>query len=157
MTYLLNKDGFYYFNRKVPLFLKANDPRPFVRFALHTDSRKDAQKLSLIHNESVENYWRALVRENRQHCEETFKAVTLQARRSGFISQGEEPFRPVSPAVSNERKQNSPTIQEGLELFWEYTKDKALNKSPNQLRKWRNPRKLAVANLIRVIGNKPMT
>ena len=156
MTYILNKDGFYYFNRKVPLYLKAFDPRHIVRFALHTDSRKDAVKLAIVHNESLEDYWRTLVRENKQYCETSFKAVLLQSRLSGFLSTGEESGS-VAPAAKLPReKKASPTIQEGLTRYWGFAKDKTINKSPNQVRKWKNPRKLAVSNLVQIIGDKPM-
>lgn len=48
------------------------------------------------------------------------------------------------------------TIEQGLNRFWTFAKDKTMNKLPNQLRKWRNPRKAAIANLIQCIGNKEM-
>src|SRR5262249_53099113 len=44
-------------------------------------------------------------------------------------------------------------------LFEEYesiTKDEIKDFSPNQLRIWRNSRKLAVANLVSVVGDKPV-
>ncbi len=48
------------------------------------------------------------------------------------------------------------TIEQGLTRFWGFAKDRTMNKSPNQLRKWRNPRKAAMDNLVQCIGNKPM-
>ncbi|UPT67640.1 MAG: hypothetical protein M0D57_02930 [Sphingobacteriales bacterium JAD_PAG50586_3] len=36
-------------------------------------------------------------------------------------------------------------------------KNKIMNKSPNQVRKWRLPRKRAINNFIKCIGNKPIT
>jgi site-specific recombinase XerD len=156
LPYILNKDGFYYFNRKVPLFLKAYDPRYLVRFALHTDSRKEAIKLAIVHNETLEDYWRGLVRDKRQYCEDSFKTVTLQSRLSGFIATGEEGGT-ISPGIASAQgKRVSPTIQEGLTRYWGFAKDKTINKSPNQVRKWKNPRKLAVANLVQIIGDKPL-
>jgi len=156
LTYILNKDGFYYFNRKVPLYLKSFDPRYIVRFALHTDSRKEAIKLAIVHNEGLEDYWRALVRENKQHCEDSFKIVTLQARLSGFVASGEENTSLASAGKITAEKRVSFTLQEGLTRYWGFAKDKVLNKSPDQVRKWKNPRKLAVANLVQIAGDKPM-
>jgi len=157
LTYLLNKDGFYYYNRRIPQFLKPYDPRPFVRFALHTDSRKEAHKLAPIYSEALEDYWRSLVREKKKHCPDSFKVFASQARLAGFISHGEDNPSPTIPAaISGEKKTDRITIQQGLARFWDFARDKVINKSPNQLRKWRNPRKAAIANLISCIGDKPM-
>lgn len=153
MTYILNIDGFYYFHRRVPVFLKSFDPRRSIRYALHTDSRKEAEKLAIVHNETLEDYWRYLVREKRQYCDESFKAATLQSRLAGFVGQGEGS---QLPGISGLAVKTSPTIQEGLTRYWRFAKDKTLNKSPNQMRKWKNPRKLAVSNLVQIIGDKAM-
>lgn len=48
------------------------------------------------------------------------------------------------------------TISRALELYWPMSKDKTLSKSRDQLRRWQNPRKKAIRNLIEVIGDKPM-
>ncbi len=141
----------------MPLYLKAFDPRPLVRFSLHTDSRKEAVKLAIVHNEGLEDYWRALVRENKQYCEASFKAMALQSRLSGFLASGDENGASVSAVkVNGVIGKASPTLHEGLTRYWGYAKDKTINKSPNQVRKWKNPRKLAVANLVRIIGDKPL-
>jgi integrase len=44
-----------------------------------------------------------------------------------------------------------------LEKFWIYTKDRILNKSPDQVRKWENPRKKAVNNFLCLIGDKALS
>jgi len=155
LTYIVNIDGFYYFNRRTPLFLKGVDPRPLIRFALHTDSRKEAAKLAIVHNETLEDYWRDLVRHNRQYCDESFKAVILQSRLAGFVATGGEGGS--SPVGASEVvNKASPSIEEGLTRYWGFAKDKTINKSPNQVRKWKNPRKLAVSNLVQIIGDKPL-
>lgn len=46
------------------------------------------------------------------------------------------------------------TISRCLELYWTLARDKKLGKSLDQIRKWENPRKKAIGNLIQVIGNK---
>ena len=157
MTHILNKKGFYYFNRKVPLFLKPHDPRLLVRFALHTDSRKEALKLAPQYNEAVEDYWRSLVRDNKQHCEEGFKARIAQSRLLGFLSGGDGHAVVSSvPAVTDNGKRVSLTIEEGLSRYWTLTKNKVMNKSANQVRKWKNPRKAAIANFVQLIGDKQL-
>jgi hypothetical protein len=56
MTHVLNRNGNYYFNRRVPKELKGVDSRRFVRIALRTDSRKEAIRLAMIQNETLESY-----------------------------------------------------------------------------------------------------
>ena len=43
-----------------------------------------------------------------------------------------------------------------LEKYWILTQDRILNKSDNQIRKWRNPRIKAVESFIAVVGNKAL-
>jgi integrase len=59
-------------------------------------------------------------------------------------------------AILGARPAPSFTIEEALGRYWDYSKDKILNKSPNQIRKWRNPRKKAIKNFINCTGNKPI-
>lgn len=48
------------------------------------------------------------------------------------------------------------TVSEALEEYWGLTRDKVLQKSPDQMRRWKNPRKKAVRNFIEVVGDKPI-
>jgi integrase len=48
------------------------------------------------------------------------------------------------------------TVSRALELYWGFARDLVLNKSPDQLRRWRNPRIKAVKTFIDVIGDKPL-
>lgn len=47
-------------------------------------------------------------------------------------------------------------ISQALEMFFELTGDEVLNKSPDQLRRWRAPRMKSVKNFISVVGDKPL-
>jgi hypothetical protein len=48
------------------------------------------------------------------------------------------------------------TVTKALDLYWTLSKEKTLGKSEDQLRRWRNPRIKAVANLVALIGDKPI-
>lgn len=48
------------------------------------------------------------------------------------------------------------TLSKALELYWSLARDRTLGKSEDQLRRWQNPRKKAIRNLIAVVGDKPM-
>ena len=43
-----------------------------------------------------------------------------------------------------------------LELYWTLAREQTLGKSSDQIRRWANPRKKAVGNFIRVVGDKPL-
>lgn len=45
------------------------------------------------------------------------------------------------------------TISAALEAYWSIARDKVLDKSPDQVRRWRNPIKKAIGNLIEVLGD----
>lgn len=48
------------------------------------------------------------------------------------------------------------TLTEALGMFWELSKDKVVNKSDHQVRKWKNPRRKAVGNFVALVGDKPL-
>ncbi|MBE7169509.1 MAG: hypothetical protein INR73_02905 [Williamsia sp.] len=153
----MNIRGHYYFIRRVPNYLRQYDPRKEVKASLFTDSKKEAFKLAVLHNEKLETYWRNLVTEQKPHCPDTFKSIFMNNRIAGFIAdKREQETIPAANAVSIVSKTGGITIADGLVRFWDFAKPKIMNKSPNQIRKWRNPRKSAINNLIHCIGDKPM-
>ncbi|SNT40874.1 hypothetical protein SAMN05421763_11526 [[Luteovulum] sphaeroides subsp. megalophilum] len=49
------------------------------------------------------------------------------------------------------------TVTRALELFWQIAeKDRTRGKDEDQIWRWKNPRKKAVANFVKVIGDKPI-
>ncbi|WP_107497949.1 DUF6538 domain-containing protein [Thalassobius sp. I31.1] len=48
------------------------------------------------------------------------------------------------------------TISEALEEYWDLTKDRIMEKSPDQVRRWKNPRIKAVKNFTTLISDKPI-
>lgn len=177
MYYLLSRGGRFYYNRRVPNAFRAYDPRDKIRVALNTDSRKEALKLALAHNERLEGYWQGLAATGATFAESDYKALVDRSRLLGFtylpchvLASG-----PVTRIVNrlahaetnayHEKhveavlgKHSEPviTISGTLNRFWDLVKDQTLNKSPNQIRKWRNPRVKAIHNLIGCIGDKPL-
>lgn len=49
------------------------------------------------------------------------------------------------------------TVTRALDLYWKLAADKALGKSDDQLRRWRNPRMKAIRNFVDVVGDKPLS
>ena len=59
-AYLMQKRGFYYFTRKVPLDLIDLHTSGRIQIALRTKSRKEAEMLATILNAELEKKWRQL-------------------------------------------------------------------------------------------------
>ncbi|SJZ44028.1 hypothetical protein SAMN04488128_101227 [Chitinophaga eiseniae] len=176
MNFLLNKSGRYYYNRRVPKIFKEYDPRRFVRLALRTDSRKAAIKLAIAQNDRLEAYWKALVATGEKHSDNHYRSLVDRARLLGFSYHEPEavaalPLEEILKRVGHIEKNythkhteavlgsvSAPAVKldDALTRFWGYSRDKVLNKSPNQIRKWRNPRKKAIRNFIHCVGNKPL-
>lgn len=177
MEHLLNRNGNYYYNRRVPNTLREYDPRGFIRISLHTDSRKIARRLAQAKNQEVESYWASLLKTGEKHTESTYKALVGRAQLFGFVYYdnillADKPLTELIERYNYLEKHNcnekhveavlgrasAPVIKldDAINKFWDLSKDKTIDKSENQVRKWKNPRKRAIQNFIHCIGNKPL-
>lgn len=177
MLYLIERNGNFYFNRRVPEAYRSRDPRRLIRHSLNTKDRKAALRKAIAQNEHLEAYWATLTETGQQHSMEQYKAVISRASLLGFSylpshQVAQLPLQEILNRLLHVEKENfneaqteavlggisSPIIKvdKALELFFDIARDKTLNKSPNQIRKWENPRKKAISNFIKCIGNKPV-
>lgn len=175
MKHLLKRNGKYYYNRRVPDYLNDIDDRNFVRVSLKTDSRDIAVKRCAAFNQNIENYWQECIETGSKHNTNRFQKVVKLARLLGFsyvpVSQlSRAPMAEIANRlnIANQVKHKqlhveaimggvdtpSFTLTQGLEKYWELTKDLIVSKSPNQVRKWKNPRVKAIRNLGNLIGDK---
>ena len=177
MDYLLKRGNRYYYNRRVPDPYREFDPRGLVRISLKTDCKKQAQRLAMQHNDQLELYWQKLLGSGSSHSHAQYQDAVVRAQALGFpylplqdITQ--MPVQQLAERILYLQKNNyvpahveailgsveKPQIKldEALEKYFEIAKDKVLNKSPNQARKWYAPRKRAIRNLITCIGNKAL-
>lgn len=176
MKYLIQRDGRYYFNRRIPEIMKDYDPRPYIRFSLKTDSRDVAKQRAVAINQRIESYWKELVNKGETYELKRFKAAMRIAKQMGFyyapareiakqplgeIVQRIKAADKATPlqieAVLGAVSQPEITVTAALAKFWSLTKDRTLGKSADQIRKWENPRKKAVNNFVLVVGDKPLT
>lgn len=175
MLYLIERNGNFYFNRRVPEIYRSQDNRNVIRYALRTRDRRIALRLAIAKNEQLEAYWSTLAETGQQHSPEQYAALVERSALLGFpylSSQqiGLLPLQQIITRLLHVEKENfseahteavlgkltAPVIKldKALDRFFEIAKDKTLNKSPNQIRKWENPRKKAMSNFIKCIGNK---
>jgi len=177
MYYLLSRGGRFYYNRRVPEAFREFDPRDKIRVALKTKSRKEALRLALAHNDRLESYWNSLAATGSKYSQPNYVALVDRARLFGFSYYFTQtlvsiPANQIIQRVAHVEKHDynekhveavlgklpEPVIKisDALNRFWDLAKDQTLNKSPNQIRKWKNPRKKAIRNLITCIGDKPV-
>lgn len=176
MPHLYKVSNTYYYNRRVPELVREFDSRKTIRISLRTDSRTLAKRKAAILNEQIEEYWDGLIDHQASHDEKKFAQLVRSSRQMGFA------YKPMSEiidlpiqqiidrvlavrdgtrkqieAVTGARGNGKLLLSDAWEKFVRYSKDRVLNKSPQQIRKWTNPRKKAVDNLIAVAGNKNIT
>lgn len=177
MDYVIKKGNLFYYSRRVPKIFREYDPRLYVRIALKTDSRKQAVKLAMQQNEHVERHWHSLVGSGQKHQNTLYQDAIARAAIFGFtyipnvILAAQPPhqiierlmdvekndFNPVrTEAVLGGLQQPKIKLDEAFSLYCNFAKDKILNKSSEQIRKWRTPRKKALKNFIHVVGNKTL-
>ncbi len=175
VNYLTKRANRYYYIRRIPKSLKEYDPRKFIKIALKTDCKQLAYKYALARNDELEAYWDDLIKTDSIHSSERYKAAVKTAQLMGFsyFLARDLAQMPISEIVnrydSGANKHDAPKTIEALyggveqpkillnqfwAKFWEYSKNKRLDKSEYQIRKWRNPRERALKNFIRCVGNK---
>ena len=176
MHYLVLDRGRFYFKRRIPQRYKTFDPRPIVKVALFTADHKKAMRLAQAHNERLEAYWHTLAQSGQTHTETQYHAVVDRARLLGFsyipapiladaslqeigkrvlFFQKDDTAAQVD-AILGRMDKPSLQLDQVADRYIELARDQTLNKSPNQLRKWREQRKAAMRVFVEVVGNKAL-
>lgn len=177
MLHLYLRRGVYHYNRRVPVEFIPYVGRRVVAFSLKTDSYEQACRLSGLKSAQLENYWNTLAATGRQHNNDEYLQAVKRAKVYGFtyipvqqlaqvgVEQlvdrvnfvAERNFQKI-PAASVLGGVSPPEIliSDALETFWHANADIKLNKTEKEIRKWRNPRQLAVDNFIKVNGDIPI-
>lgn len=171
------KSSTYQIKRRVPVRYGAVDDRPFVWLSLHTDSLTVAkQKAPVIWAQMIEA-WEAKLAGATGDADQILAAAKELAAKRGFryLAAPEVAKLPLDDllerieAVGSKRGGKvdlqdadallgtAPvpkiTVQRALGLFWVLSKDKAIGKSPDQARRWRNPWIKAAENFCQAVGN----
>ena len=67
MKHLLERNGRYYYNRRVPDIIREFHKTENIRIALGTDSKDQAINKAVNLNAQVEQYWQTLIVENKEN------------------------------------------------------------------------------------------
>lgn len=182
--YLMNRDGIWHYVRRVPLAFSEIDKRKFVRQSTKirvADDPRGARARRAVDavNKAVEEYWRGLAEGQAAESKRRYDAARKRARMFGFdyAPAEEAAARPFLEVLARIERAMGGTVREdpgavagilGTEsppeitlslLFDEYEKLETASikdLSEDQKRKWRNPKKRAISNLLSVIGDKPI-
>ncbi|RNF33967.1 tyrosine-type recombinase/integrase [Paracoccus methylarcula] len=172
--------GILYLVRSVPKRYASVESKTQVWISLHTDSRGAANaKADAVWQQQVAA-WEAKLAGDTTDAEALFESARELAAARGFkyVRADKVVDLPIEQLLERIEaiggKRQKPDVQEArallgtvdapeftlskaLEAYWGLAKDKTFGKDADQLRKWKNPRKLAIRSLIEVIGDKPLS
>ena len=171
--------GRWNYQKRVPKRFQHVDGRELVRIALRTDSRVEALAKAPQVERELFAYWEALDAGKDARAAERYEAAVRLAEMRGFayrpvqeIASGpiEDIMARMEALVAGGRRPptfeveallggvNAPkvTISEALEDFFVLVRDRVLNKSPEQLRRYETSRRLSVRNFCEVVGDKAL-
>jgi hypothetical protein len=166
--------------KRVPKRYASVEPRKFVWLSLKTDSQSVAtQKADAAWGQMIEA-WEAKLAGDTSDAEQRFAAARDLAAARGFrymradkVAQlpteelleriqavsgsGDKPDLADAAAVLGGAQEPAITVTRALELYWDFSRDKIIGKSKDQLRRWKNPRIKAIKNFVDVIGDKAIS
>lgn len=180
--YLINRNGYYYYFRRVPRHIAPYDSRNYIKISLKTKDQSTARKRAIIQNESVERFWREIATSpaGSSQQDERYRVAVETARLHGFIYRditditvhaelGELVDRLLALKEAQQEGRDSTAVRHALvgtaekptillsqafDLFRPRCADRLGGKSDHQIRKWENPRRQALNNFIQVVGDK---
>lgn len=175
---IMKRGSTYHLRKRVPRRYQGVEERKSIWVSLHTDSLTVAQQKAPIAWQHIVEGWEARLAGDTSDAEKRFEAAKNLAAVRGFryLPAPQVAKLPQNQLLARveavkERKDgkldtrdtaalmggvSEPeiTVTRALELYWGLVADKTLGKSPDQLRRWENPRKKAVKNFVDVIGDK---
>lgn len=174
---LIRRGKKWYFVKRVPKEFASFDTRKIVQTSLKTDSESEALRLVVDVEAALQNYWVALsmgstdterykalvaVAAQKGHAYRPLKEIYQSGgvedllERLGSLSDDEVLDGVSLDAVAGKDKRPSVQLSALPEMFFDVEKTATLGKSADQLRRWKNPRIKAFANLVKVVGNKDL-
>lgn len=177
---IIRRGDTLYLKKRVPKRFAAVEPREAVRISLKTDSMSDAKKKAVAVWDEMVASWEALLAGEGDDAEARYQAAKALAKARGFrflpiervsqlpfdqlsarIEAAMSPDGKIDPTLADSilggAKKPDFTLSKVLDLYWTLAVDKTQGKSPDQIRRWRNPRIKAFKNIIDVIGDLPLS
>lgn len=173
---LTKRGDTFHLRRRVPRRYQRVEDRPFVWLSMHTDSEHIAEKKAkLIWDEMIEAWESKLIGMDEDAIGRMEAARNLAAKK-GFRwmdakhvaslpladilerveavgrKRGGRPDKVDADAVLGGAKPAKIGVRQALSLYWKIAKADTMGKTKDQIRRWENPRKKAVANFIDAMG-----
>ncbi|MGH1404365.1 MAG: DUF6538 domain-containing protein [Alphaproteobacteria bacterium] len=177
-TYCFKRGNYYYYRRRVPDYVSDLDRREEILLSMRTKDEREGIRRAAIHNDFIEEYWRKLIAGGDDiDPQAEYRLAVKRAKAMGFIykSATDISLSPLAEiidrtviledklydeeivsTVCGTVKEPDILLNECIDKYWPLCSHKLVNKSEDQVRKWKNPRALAVKTLLNVIGNKPI-
>jgi integrase len=178
---LLLRGSTYHLRKRVPLRYRPVEVREHVAVSLHTDSQRLAvRKADEIWAQLIDG-WEMALRGDKGGAQARYEAAKHIAAQRGFsfipapalanasledivkralavpANRDGSANQRIGDALLGGVKEPAIQIEKALEVFWEQAADRERGKSPDQIRKWRNPKTKALKNLVSQIGNKEIS
>ena len=178
MSKFLKKRGRrFHFQKRVPRIYQHLFPKKLVQVSLSTDSEPVALQRAHNLNLILEEFWNTLADAEGEQITEQFQNIVFKAKISGFRYKighniANESALPdfvnrinSADAVTNKDTQSlllgkinpsQMSLSQALSDYFSHEEGNLRGHSEKQIRKWKNPRKKAIANFVRAIGDKPI-
>jgi integrase len=173
---IMKRGSTYHLRKRVPLRYGRVEPRAIVGISLHTDSLSAAKVKADMAWQHMIEAWEARLAGDTSDAERRFEAARelaairgfrylpaadvakqpteeLLARVDAVPERNGKPDMKEAAAVLGGATEPPITVSRALDLYWGLAGDRSRGKSEDQLRRWKNPRKKAVANFIAVVGD----
>lgn len=183
--FLTLRGGVWHFVRRVPAEFAAVDPRGIIRHSTRVRIADDrsgrrAARVAERLNEALERHWKSLADGQSQSnvsrydearrraqaldydyiANEQLISVPIERtleRLEALVAKGVAQDPIARTALLGTEKRPSFSLSRLFEEYEAATRDETRDLSPDQLRIWRNSRVRAVAQFVKVVGDKPVT
>ncbi|HEY9177506.1 MAG TPA: DUF6538 domain-containing protein [Flavipsychrobacter sp.] len=174
-SHIVKRGEWYHYRRRVPEAVAYLDERKEVTISLKTKNKSEALIRAGIYNTHIENFWKALITsDTTSDIDKKYKAAVILAKAHGFAYKTTEQIATTTlnelverlrvdfktqkhtEAVLGAVEQPQILLSECIEKYWECSADRLRDKSESKIRKWKNPRRLAMEDFIQVVGDKSL-
>lgn len=170
------RESTLHIRKRVPRRYARVEAREFIWISLHTDSELVAsQKAPVIWAHMIEAWEATLAGATTDANQQLAAAKNLAAARGyRYLHANDVARLPIDELLERIEAVVTPkgkidmqeakallggaqipkmTVTGALSEFWKISKDRIVGKSDDQIRRWENPRKKAVANFIKTVGD----
>ncbi len=176
-TFIFKRGKWYHYKRRVPADYQEFHSKSIVQIPLKTDSLSIAERRASNLNQLLESYWHDMALKGDSENYQKFNDMVKRARISGFqyrsiddivnlatrtelinrinVADKAVDERDVCSILGAVEKVHI-TMEDAQKVYFEHEAGNLVDRSDDQIRKWKNPRKRAVKNFMSVIGDIPL-